>query len=297
MQIRYRRGTPRDIYSAVDVLDRDRSLFSRRVWNLLPGALADLIKRDRILICLCEEVDSGHIVFVGGSGFLQECFLKSALEGEGALLEPAIAAELEGRPAFQNYKQVAEANRRDDLRLLNFFGSPPPVDFGDSNTFANLGQITEAWNFFHKGFSIHEIWCETSNQLLSGLYLRLGLRIHGQRPLPDGGTAMVAFFTREDALATTPSWPGSAMFSPRPHLGFTRADQKLLELALLDHSDRDAAAALGISIEAVKKRWRSIYAKVARMEPALLRADLNGADQRRTLFQSLRSNLQELRPY
>jgi hypothetical protein len=190
MQIRYRRGTPQDIYSAIDVLGRDRSLFSRQVWNLLPSALANLIERNRIFIGLCEEVDTGHIVFVGGSGFLHERFLNSALEGEGALLEPAVVAELEGRPAFQNYKQVAAANRRDDLRLLSFFGSPPPVDFGDSNTFANLAQMTEAWNFFHKGFSIREIWCDTSNQLLSELHLRVGLRMHRRRPLPDGGIAL-----------------------------------------------------------------------------------------------------------
>jgi hypothetical protein len=87
------------------------------------------------------------------------------------------------------------------------------------------------------------------------------------------------------------------MISPCPRFGFTAAEQQLLELALLDHSDRDAAVALHLSTEAIKKRWRSIYKKVSQIEAALLPPELNGSGQRRALLQSLRNNLQELRPY
>jgi hypothetical protein len=87
------------------------------------------------------------------------------------------------------------------------------------------------------------------------------------------------------------------MISPRPRFGFTAAEQQLLELALLDHSDRDAAVALDLSTEAIKKRWRSIYRRVSQIELALLPREFNGSGQRRALLQSLRSNLQELRPY
>ena len=98
-------------------------------------------------------------------------------------------------------------------------------------------------------------------------------------------------------MKASPSWPSSAMISPCPRFGFTAAEQQLLELALLDHSDRDAAAALNLSADAIKKRWRSIYKKVSQIEAALLPPELNGSDQRRALLQSLRNNLQELRPY
>jgi hypothetical protein len=70
------------------------------------------------------------------------------------------------------------------------------------------------------------------------------------------------------------------MLSPAPKLGFSRAEHKLLELALLDCSDREAATKLGLSAEAIKKRWRSLYANVAQIEPALPRSDLSGVDQR-----------------
>ncbi len=66
--------------------------------------------------------------------------------------------------------------------------------------------------------------------------------------------------------------------------------QQLLERALLGYSDREAAEEMW-SNDAIKKRWRSIYTRISRVEPALLRTDLNGADQRRDVLRTLRSNL------
>jgi hypothetical protein len=87
------------------------------------------------------------------------------------------------------------------------------------------------------------------------------------------------------------------MLAPQPRFGFTRADQKLLELALLDRSDREAAAGLNLSTEAIEKRGRSTYSKVAQEELGFSRPEPNGAHQRRALLQMLRNNLQEIRPY
>jgi hypothetical protein len=56
-------------------------------------------------------------------------------------------------------------------------------------------------------------------------------------------------------------------------LGFTRAEQQLIELALLDHTGREAASPLDLSHEAIKKRWRTIYHKVSRIEPNVPRPD------------------------
>ena len=133
--------------------------------------------------------------------------------------------------------------------------------------------------------------------LLFHLYLQLGFDTHQVRKLGDGTTAKLMRLTRDRAVEMWPAGASPAMISPPPRLGFTRAEQKLLELSLLDRSDREAAAELRLSAEAIKKRWRSIYVKISRVDPALLRSDLAGADQRRALLQSLRNNLQEIRPF
>jgi len=72
--------------------------------------------------------------------------------------------------------------------------------------------------------------------------------------LADRTPAKLQCFTRDDAIATWPSILGHVMISPRPRLGSARAEQKLIELALLDRSDREAASELRFSAEAIKKR-------------------------------------------
>jgi hypothetical protein len=308
MQIRYRRGKPNELSGAIRHLEPERLLYSPQVWNQLPELLEDLRSRERILICIAEDVDAGEVVFVGASAFVDPGFLQSALSAGQGLLDPALAAELSGLPAFLNHKQVADANRREDLRLINFLGVPIWADFNhaDASTVLDnlagdpiLVGVIEAWWFFHNGFRIREIWLDSVVPLMIQVYQqRFGYQVQMERRLAGGACAKLLRHTREEAAN---SWPNSffsaAMLSPAPVLGFTRAEQKLLELALLDCSDREAALELNLTPEAIKKRWRSIYAKISRTDPSLLRSGLAGADQRRAVLQYLRNNLQELRPY
>ena len=288
---------PQDIARGREILEPERILFSPRTWQLLPELLEDLLARERILLCPLDDAETGRMVGVGASGFLHPDFLEAALASPGGLTDAAFAAEAEGRPAFLNRKQIAEANRAADLRLLNFFGTPRCIDVNQPATLEVFGSFTEAWNFYHRGFALREIWIECALPFMIEVTTRIGLRVYRERTLPSGAPSKLFVITREEALKSTPSWPGSAMISRRPRFGFTAAEQQLLELALLDYSDRDAAAASRLSTDAIKKRWRSIYKKVSQIEAALLPPELNGSGQRRALLQSLRNNLQELRPY
>jgi hypothetical protein len=297
VQIRHRRALPQDIARGREILEPERILFSPRTWQLLPELLEDLLARERILLCPLDDVETGHMVGMGGSGFLHLDFLETALASPGSLIDAAFTAESEGRPAFLNRKQIAEANRAADLRLLNFFGTPQCIGVNHPETLEALGSFAEAWSFYHKGFALREIWTERATPFMIEAVSRIGMRVYRERTLPSGAPSKLFVITREEALKSTPSWPGSAMISQRPRFGFTAAEQQLLELALLDHSDRDAAAALHLSTEAIKKRWRSIYKKVSQIEAAVVPLELNGSGQRRALLQSLRNNLQELRPY
>jgi hypothetical protein len=296
MQLRHRRAKPQDIARAARVLEPERRLFSSRTWQLLPALLEDLLNRGRILLCPLDDVETGEMVGIGGSGFLHPAFLRTALASSGGFTDFVFTSETEGRPAFLNRKQVAEANRAGDLRLMNFFGTPQGINVSDPSTLEHLSAFTEAWNFYHRGFALREIWLECVSPSMILATERI-LRVHQHRTLLNGELAKLFVITREEAVASTPSWPGSMMISGRPRFGFTAAEQQLLELALLDHSDRDAAGALELSAEAIKKRWRSIYSKVSSIDATILRPELNGSDQRRALLQTLRNNLQELRPY
>jgi hypothetical protein len=273
-------------------------LYSPEIWRVLPQLLADLMNRGRIRVCVFEDADNrNEMVCFGVTGFTRPGVMDSALRSGARLADCALRAEADGEPVFLNRRQVAEANRRDDLRALTFFGVIRGSDVNDPGTRDILAPIMDGWSFFHRGFSLAEIWFEPLTPVLTECMVKTGLRLLRECVLPCGKIARVFRLTRSEAVEMLPNWPAWLMFSPRPRFGFTRAEQQLLELALLDYSDRNAAAEIRVSIEAVKKRWRSIYVRIFRTEPALCRLDLNGADQRRELLHTLRSNLQEIRPY
>lgn len=83
---------------------------------------------------------------------------------------------------------------------------------------------------------------------------------------------------------------------PPARFRFTAPQQRLLEMALLDATDRTMAAQLGLTEAAIKKRWRSIYAEVRRVAPAILGEDRPSVDHRRALLGYVRQHLEELRP-
>ena len=292
MPLRYRRATPAEIPEAIPLLEPSRPLLTRETWRALPGLLEDLLERERILLCVLEDSDSRQLRFVGGSAFLDGRFLQAALgQAEESLIEHALVVERDYGHAFLNPRQIASANRGAKLSLLNFFGVPFRLDREE------MGAVTGAWSFFHKGFQFREVWSETADPGQAQLLAQIGLRLHRTRESREGNPVWLFHITREQALLTPASWPASAMLSSPPRFGFSRAQQKLLELALLDHSDREIAERLDVSEDAVKKRWRSIYVKVSSLEPRLLRRETSGAVQRRALLHRLRQSLEELRPF
>jgi hypothetical protein len=184
VQIRHRRALPQDIARGREIIEPERILFSPRTWQLLPGLLEDLLARERILLCPLDDVETGQMVGMGGSGFLHPDFLEAALASPGGLMDAAFTAEAEGRPAFLNRKQVAGANRAEDLRLMNFFGTPQGIDANHPGALEILGSFTEAWNFYHRGFALREIWMERAIPFVIELTTRIGLRVYRERRSP-----------------------------------------------------------------------------------------------------------------
>jgi hypothetical protein len=66
---------------------------------------------------------------------------------------------------------------------------------------------------------------------------------------------------------------------------------------LLDHTDQEAATLLQVTPDAIKKRWRSINAKVLAREPAILSGVMSAVGRRRAILGRIRPRLEELRPY
>lgn len=85
--------------------------------------------------------------------------------------------------------------------------------------------------------------------------------------------------------------------------GFSFREQEILKGALAGRSDAESAHLLRVSLITVKKRWESIYARVALREPELFSEQATSAknssplpQRRRTLLQLLKEHPEELWP-
>jgi len=118
-----------------------------------------------------------------------------------------------------------------------------------------------------------------------------------ERPVQGGEIARTFRFTREDALQKTGANMGFRFLPPAPRFGFTFPEQKLIEKSVMDRSDREISEALNVTVDAIKKRCRSIYTRKRATAPELVPAGSVGADQRRQVLQYLRQHLEEIRPF
>jgi DNA-binding CsgD family transcriptional regulator len=87
-------------------------------------------------------------------------------------------------------------------------------------------------------------------------------------------------------------------FTP-PRFGLKPREQEMLWLTLLGASDSELAARLGVGVDAIKKRWETIYGRVQERDTELLphSGDLvRGPEKKERLLLYLRDHLEEMRP-
>jgi hypothetical protein len=80
------------------------------------------------------------------------------------------------------------------------------------------------------------------------------------------------------------------------------AEQKLLAAALSGKTDAELSHDLALSVEAVKKRWMSVFERVEEFKPGILNrteeeADVRGPQKRHRVVAYVRAHPEELRPF
>lgn len=118
---------------------------------------------------------------------------------------------------------------------------------------------------------------------------------------PETGSAL-AVATPESVLSAPYSVAASLYRYQKPVLRLRPAEQKVLAAALAGKTDAELSAELGSSIEAVKKRWMSIFDRVDEFKPEILNnpgpeSDSRGPQKRHRVVAYIRTHPEELRPY
>jgi hypothetical protein len=110
--------------------------------------------------------------------------------------------------------------------------------------------------------------------------------------------------TKEDAFSVSGSVAGPVFSYQKPFFGLRAPEKQLIAEALKGGTDNELAARMNLSLAAVKKRWASLFDKVAEVRPDLLpdaelreSADSRGPQKRHHILAYVRSHPEEVRPY
>ncbi len=273
--------------------------------------LADLLRRHLLIGRVIEERSGASRCRIRGFGL-------------SALVKPDVIAAAR-RDAQQDFvatllaESVGEGgallDRRDGARLgprgtremvvINFVVDPTAAGTGESATSLLHRAFIEA----HSGYALAGLTTEARPWERKFEPYSRSLRAMGCREARARGACGTRIFwmTADDVLAH-----GYHILQPlfvRRHgqLDLTAAQRDVLELASLGIDDSGIAATLGIAIDTVHKRWRSIHARALERLPGLIvrgtgdhstdaRFGVRGPEKRRTLVEFARLHPEEIRP-
>jgi DNA-binding CsgD family transcriptional regulator len=255
------------------------------------------LRAELVRLAIIDSLPSREPRLLGGISFIDPEYVREARTAGSTLPNTVMRAALEGRKPFLPPAKIAEMNASAELHMMNFFGNINTLDLRDSEM-ANFYEVSNrGYHFLHSGYAYRAMWAEVWPPHHVQELKNHGMHIERELRLPSGRTSTLMCLTRERALANPYTRRSGFFFPLAPRFGFSPGEQNLLELTLLGLADDEIAASVHVSMDAIKKRWRSIYTKVGNADPGLLATTGSGTAQRRELLSYLEVHLEEIRPY
>ena len=268
------------------------------VWRALlqdsPSFLANVIESERPL--------GGHRIVACGMGvFVTKAFADREIRSpRPGLNSRIIAAIASGQPIVLNRSQIASGNAGEGIDFVNMYGTW-------REGIMNADQLAEVHALLGTSFVEHFAGYRF-NRVLKEAIGKSGIalaRATGTYRLiaefqKDESALVVA--TRESVLTAPYSVAAKIYRYNEPALRLRPAEQKLLAAALAGKTDAELSVDLGLSIEAIKKRWMSIFARVDEFKPEILSSaagetEGRGPQKRHRVVAYVRTHPEELRPF
>jgi hypothetical protein len=292
-----RLATVDDVRKSAPLWRQDRPLFDSDVWAKMPDMLENLLQNELIRLAYIEALPTREPRMLGGISFIHPEYLEEAHANRWTLPNTVFRAVLEHRLPFLSPKKIGQINSRSELHLMNFFGNFNDIDLTQTEMADFYEVSNRGYHFFHFGYAYRALWAEVLPPHHVRELQSQGMQIERELALPTGQTSTLMCLTREVARLNPYLRRSGYFFPPTPRFHFSQGEQRLIELSMLDMPDDAIADRLHFSMDAIKKRWRSIYMKVDSTDPGLLADTHSGTGRRRALLSYLRIHLEEIRPY
>ncbi|HEX5000642.1 MAG TPA: hypothetical protein VFY29_20630 [Terriglobia bacterium] len=259
-----------------------------------PSFLANVIESERPL--------GGHRIVACGMGvFVSREFADREIAGpQPGLNSRIIAGVATGEPVVLNRAEIAAGNAGDGLDFVNMYGTWRQGVLNDEQLAEVHALLGTSFVEHFAGYRFNRVLKEAIGHSSIALARATGT----YRMVAEFQASESALFavTRENALAAPYSVAARMYRYREPVLRLRPAEQELLIAALAGQTDAELSADLDLSIEAVKKRWMSIFERVDQFRPEILElADPNsesrGPQKRHRIVAYVRTHPEELRPY
>jgi len=229
------------------------------------------------------------------TGFVELAQARALLAAPPAhLVDHLLARESAGEELLLRPERLAALNAGEGTAIVfvAFRLAMPPEEASTV-----IASMFESFRLFHAGYYCPLALHPPGNSARGDESLR-GL---GFRPIGEHGRI---WLLESATLDKAPFNPFIVLQrGPPPRLRFSHSEKDFLLYALLGCGDAEIARELSISRETVKKRWRSVFERVAeRSELSIFphtEADetKRGPEKRGALLEYLNAHLEELRPY
>ena len=268
-----------------------------RVWKDFldnPAFQANVIESERPI--------AGHRIVGCGMGvFVTGAFADREIGNPRPDLNSRIiAGAASGEPVLLGRAEIAAGNAGEGIDFVNMYGTWRDGIMNADQLGAVHALLGTSFVEHFTGYRFNRVLKEAIGH--SGIALA---RATGTYRLvaefQESGSALFVV-TRESALAAPYSVAATMYRYQAPVLRLRPAEQELLAAALVGKTDAELSRDLGLSIEAVKKRWMSIFERVEGFRPGILSqtdacSNGRGPQKRHRVVAYVRAHPEELRPF
>jgi hypothetical protein len=243
---------------------------------------------------------SDRIVGFGASVFLSSAFSSAELANPRPDINSRIIASVHsGRSVLATYDEVARGNAGVGIDVFVLVGTWRDEILSQEER--QEARMNLAFGFVekHAGYRIRRVFTEVAEQPERD-FVGQSIEYRLLAEFPESRRAL--FLMTESSVQGIHGSLGNILFRRyKPVLRLRDSDQQLLLAAMGGATDLELVSEIGVTLSAVKARWRSAFARIAEVMPELI-PDLDdhegrGMQKRHRVLDYVRKHPEELRPY
>jgi hypothetical protein len=268
-----------------------------RVWKTLlhdPSFHANVIESERPI--------EGHKIVACGMGvFVTRTFADREIQHPQPCLNSRIIAGVaSGESVVLSRTQIGAGNAGEGLDFVNMYGTWREGILNPKQLAEVQAVLGTSFVEHFSGYRFNRVLKEAIGQSQIAFALATGTyRLVAEFRKSERALALVT----PESVLTAPYSVAAKMYRyQEPVLHLRPAEQKLLAAALAGKTDAELSADLGLSVEAIKKRWMSVFGRIDEFKPEILSTgeeefDGRGPQKRHRVVAYIRAHPEELRPF